>query len=382
MTCTGGYQYKVNGTPGMEADPTLDDRQRDLRGHGTLTARWDLNEHTALKLSGHAARSRLDYLFESWDGMNETLSQETNRETEAQIIVQESKNTLVLGWRYRLDELDHNSIGPKDASIRSGYAQNSLILVEAWTVTASMRYDDHSVYGEDLSPMVAVLWKVHDRLELKGTAGTAFRAPAFSDLYWPEDMFSRGNPGLRPERSTSFESGFTANAGPALTLSAVYFKNEIRDFIQWAPEDPSDMFSLWTPSNVGRVLLFGWDNELKVRPCPGVTFYINHTWLNARDTVLDQDLIYRSRNRANAGVSFKWGPLSLSAGSEYRDNRLGASGETLPPVMTSKVRVEYEVTENAELTLSSDNIENARYELRESYPMPGRTVTGGMRLTF
>lgn len=46
-----------------------------------------------------------------------------------------------------------------------------------------LRYDLHNIYGWQLSPRLGIRYTVNDKLILKGTAGTGFKAPSFQQLY-------------------------------------------------------------------------------------------------------------------------------------------------------------------------------------------------------
>ena len=91
---------------------------------------------------------------------------------------------------------------------------------------AMLRYDDNSQFGGHTTGSLGYGYRVNDAWRLRATAGTAFHAPTFNDLYYP--LF--GNPDLEAERSKSFDVGADWHAGPQ-TFSATYFQNRISDLI-------------------------------------------------------------------------------------------------------------------------------------------------------
>ncbi|HET9046884.1 MAG TPA: TonB-dependent receptor, partial [Casimicrobiaceae bacterium] len=91
---------------------------------------------------------------------------------------------------------------------------------------AMVRYDNNSQFGGHTTGSVGYGYRVSDSLRLRATAGTAFHAPTFNDLYFP--FF--GNPDLAAERSKSFDVGADWTAGTH-ALSATYFQNRISDLI-------------------------------------------------------------------------------------------------------------------------------------------------------
>ncbi len=54
---------------------------------------------------------------------------------------------------------------------------------QALILTAGVRYDDYNVFGGDTTWQFGVEFQALDSLKLRGTAGTAFRAPDISELY-------------------------------------------------------------------------------------------------------------------------------------------------------------------------------------------------------
>jgi len=124
---------------------------------------------------------------------------------------------------------------------RSVFAATQHTVALPWTVPfefilyPSLRYDDFSDFKSDVSPRLGVnVGLVKEPvLRIRASYGKSFHAPVFNDLYWKYG----GNPNLRPERSTSFDAGCTAelNAGGRLRLDASYFSIDAKDRIVWTP---------------------------------------------------------------------------------------------------------------------------------------------------
>lgn len=93
-------------------------------------------------------------------------------------------------------------------------------------VEAMVRYDDNSQFGGHTTGSLGYGYRVSDALRLRATAGTAFHAPTFNDLYFP--FF--GNPDLEAERSRGFDVGADWQVA-SHKLSATYFQNRISDLI-------------------------------------------------------------------------------------------------------------------------------------------------------
>ncbi len=81
---------------------------------------------------------------------------------------------------------------------------------QQWSVLAGARLEDSGQFGNHGTGNVGVTRKLGAGTRFTLTWGTAFRAPTFNELYFPDF----GNPGLKPESSQSFEAGLDGDQGP------------------------------------------------------------------------------------------------------------------------------------------------------------------------
>jgi len=72
---------------------------------------------------------------------------------------------------------------------------------------ANLRVDDSDQYGTHTTGAVAYGYRLSSEWRATASYGTAFKAPTFNDLYYPE--FS--NPNLVPETSRNVEGGVYGN---------------------------------------------------------------------------------------------------------------------------------------------------------------------------
>jgi len=56
---------------------------------------------------------------------------------------------------------------------------------------------------------------LRDDLRLTASYGTAYKAPTFNDLYYPNDGFYAGNPDLQPETARNAELGLRYDFAPS-----------------------------------------------------------------------------------------------------------------------------------------------------------------------
>jgi iron complex outermembrane receptor protein len=131
-------------------------------------------------------------------------------------------------------------------------ASNAIPGFQQLTVSLAGRYEHYSNFGDTKNPKVGVTWKPIRDLTVRGSYGTSFRAPTFTEisqvaggagLYYDTLPGSAGNqtgigiaggnPGLKPETATTWSAGFEYAPAFAsgLTATATYFdidyKNQI-----------------------------------------------------------------------------------------------------------------------------------------------------------
>jgi len=133
------------------------------------------------------------------DGEFNTRSQTAN----IQNIFLFGKHELVVGGEFIQDTIDTTlTYVEEERENGAGFAQLLMNFGRA-DVQASARYDDNEAYGEETTGAVALGYKVGQHHRLRGSYGTAFRAPTFNDLYYP----GFGNPNMEAETAETTELG-------------------------------------------------------------------------------------------------------------------------------------------------------------------------------
>src|SRR5262249_3784295 len=165
------------------------------------------------------------------------------------------------------------------------------------TITAGLRYDHHSVFGEAWSPRGTISWLSADGA-WKGRASgrTGLRAPPGGALY---DPFS-GNPTLQPERCVSYEVGAERYLGDGRAEISLFW-NDLTDLIVY---DFNQQLNLNIGKARTRGVELGWRQS--VLPNRGVD--ASYTDLGGQTLVTDEPLVRRPHHSAGRGV--RWPPIS------------------------------------------------------------------------
>jgi outer membrane receptor protein involved in Fe transport len=130
------------------------------------------------------------------------------------------------------------------------------------------RYDHYSDFNSTLNPKLGLSWEIVPSLSLRGTFGTSFQAPLFSQLHTPLNfetellpnsasptgstdtlIMQGGNLGLFPETSKSYTGGLDLKPPtvPGFSLSMTFFYINFTDKISTPPASSGGIYSLNDP---------------------------------------------------------------------------------------------------------------------------------------
>lgn len=167
-----------------------------------------------------------------------------------------------------VDFSDTPAVFQPEAQRTTAYAfvQDEWRLARDWELTAGLRHDRYSDFGDTTTPRLALVWNTTPTLTAKLMYGEAFRAPSFAELY-VTNIGVLGNPDLAPEKLRNMELAFGWRPSPDFSWDLNVFRYSIRDFIQAAP-DPA-LGGAIRNQNVGRLEGKGLETELRYQlPIP------------------------------------------------------------------------------------------------------------------
>ena len=305
-----------------------------------------------------------------------------------------------------------------DVGTETGYAFGEINLkplavfpvLDGLAVSGGGRYDKNSRFGEIFNPHAGFAWTLGP-MALKGSVGTAFRAPSLNDLYWPAGGGMAGNSGLKPERGRSAEAGIEAQAG-GITTRAGLFWREIKDQIDWAP----DADGVWRPSNTTKVVTRGVEaqagyhwNWLALSANVTGLDAVQHTTESVQlDSATYLPVVTEERFRraafvprvmagGMARVTAPWGTTLALNGRYSGDRRMYKPDsmtsfpnvfyreKRLPPFSVFGLRFSHDVGGKAQIYAGVDNLMDMHYAEQfgndmddHNYPMPGRTWYAGV----
>lgn len=357
------------GLPGATFFPTPGDRLADGRTVATLTWTrrpsdevdqqmrvWWYGETLDYRSPGYASDSRGSAYGVEW--------QHVVRLSAGAIL------TVGVDWhwaRYRFD----STFGGFVAASHTGtaYAQYDFTLGDRTLLGIGLRYERHSVYGDQLNPRVGFVHFLGPDLRIRGGIGRTFRGPTFGELTFP----GCSNPNLRPETAWSADLGLETGPGTLGSDLVVRFNGFYTDA-------QNLIVGGCDPHNVGSARVAGLSAEVVGRVDQRWAILANLTWTDGVDRGTGLPLLRLPNWTANLIARYEIeAGRALSLLANYVGERVDldfstwpATRVTLPGHLTFGVRYEHSWP-GWTLRVGVDNLFDARYETLRGYPAAGRT---------
>ncbi len=192
-------------------------------------------------------------------------------------------NTLTLGGEHRTETGQSRGLFDETVETVAWFVQDELRLFDRVILSAGRRWDDHSRFGSVVTHRASAVVLVPETgTRLRGSCGEGFRAPTINDLVFP----GVANPGLRPERSESWDAGVEQRFWrDRVRLGATYFENAFRDLIQFTfdPAECPPGSPFGCPVNVGRARSEGVEFSVEVDLLDTLTFVGTYTYTETED---------------------------------------------------------------------------------------------------
>ncbi len=291
----------------------------------------------------------------------------------------------------------------RNRTTTGAYLQSVIDLPAGLAVNLNGRVDHNSGFGTFFTFRAGALYRIAAATRLRGSIGRAFKAPTFCEQFC-DDPFEVGDPGLRPERATSWEVGLEHDIlSNQLSLWTVYFDQRFRDMIIY---NGSAVPGAPTYINGAAAEASGIEAGLTSSVSPGVKASLSYTYLSTEATddagmpsasfVTGQRLIRRPAHSAEFTLSARLWTSAVLGGSvtyvgERQDVDFAQSPSrrvALPPHVVVDLAGEAEILPGkggnlgVAVTARVENLFDEDYTQTVGFPGRGRAVFGGGRVRF
>lgn len=262
------------------------------------------------------------------------------------------------------------------ADITSFYGQAIVTPIEAVTLTAGVRNDDHSRFGGHTTWGASAAVRPLDGTLLRASYGEGFKAPTLYQLFAP----FYGTDTLQPETAKSWEVGVEQRAlAGAAKLGVTWFHRDTRNQIDF------DLTS-FTYANIARTRAEGVEIELALKPVEALTVTANYTYTDAENRSAGfegNQLARRPQDTASVSADYRL-PFGLSLGGTVTivgDSFNDAGNFTrIDGFALGSIRAEMPIGDRFAVYGRVENVTDEKYETVSGYGTYGRAAFAGVRL--
>lgn len=259
---------------------------------------------------------------------------------------------------------------------KGAYAVMQQTLADKLTISAGIRYDDHSLFSAQWIPQFGAVYKVTRNTGLKASVAKGFRNPSIRDLY----LFPPANSELLPENMWNYEftvsRGFADGKGQA-ELTGFLAEGDNMIIATPNPSPPPPVKN----QNTGAFSHKGIEADIKYRIARKFNLQGSYSYLD-----MDAPKVSAPEHQFYLGGSYHLPKLDMSAGLQYIGNLYTKVAPLTETVKNSfalvNARTSYHLTSHITWFVSGENLLNQDYQLQYGYPMPGITLFTGVNLNF
>ena len=290
------------------------------------------------------------------------------------------RNRLFVGVDYLNDKIDGGNgggecdVGGNDYDVDS---RDNIGVFALWRTQVrandwewSLRKDDNEQFGAHTIGSLAWGRNFDDGARITASYGTAFTAPTFNDLYYPETTDFQGNPDLEPEKSKSVNLGFsqTRNNG---RVAVNFYQTKIDGLIAFDK----------IPKNIDNAEITGIEisGDLRAGAWDFAASVTMQKSINAKDKA---NLPRRPNRKMDLDVSHHFGKYRIGANlysqSDSKDNSTDNSAD-IDGFATLNLRAAARWHKNWDAEIKINNVTDTEYETAAGYPQDGRNLITTLR---
>lgn len=298
---------------------------------------------------------------------------------------------LMSGAELRYEGIRSNVLGHADSTLPSPYTKSDRrrsvtafagyhYADRHWNLQAVVLGLQHSRFSPDYGLAADASLRLSP-VTLHLSVARTYRLPTFTDLYY-QSATQQANPNLGPEHSTMAETGASWRTDRlAISLNAYYRQGN--DIIDWVRHTDTEM---WYSMNHTAANALGGDLTAlwHMGPCTLRMAYAYCHMQTDSDGWISAYALEYLRHQLSAEVTWRPTPrLLLGVQASYRqregewvdaDNAVHPYGDVLLVGATAEYRLG-----RATLFVDANNLLGTQWRDHGGIPMPGRSVTGGIR---
>ena len=265
----------------------------------------------------------------------------------------DERNSLILGADWYEDRLNTSAAYGEDSRWnRAAFIQHRF-RGDNFSTELGLRHDRNQQFGSQNTWSGSLTVPVNPDNDLLLSYSEGFRAPTFTDLYYPNSS----NPQLKPEHSKSYELQWRSQLTPDSRLEASLYRIDLKDAIIYNT-------SARRPENIGSARINGLETALKQewfgwQTSAGVAI------IDPRNRQSGEQLARRAKRTLNLDLDRQFERLAFGASwqlvSSSRENRFEQKQARLGGYGLFSLRSSWAVNQELKLDLKLDNVLDKSY---------------------
>lgn len=247
------------------------------------------------------------------------------------------------------------------------YTYMQQTLFQKLSLSAGIRLENHSRYGNELVPMAGINYNPKATTTIKASVSKGFRSPTVMEMY----LFAP-NPDLEPERMMSYEiSWLQSFMKGRLNIELTFFTAEGENLIQVVGQYPNII-----RKNVGTFSNKGVEFEAKFMVAKNLFFYANYSYIG-----LEKIVVAAPRQQFNLNANYRYKIFNLNVSAQHIEKLYTSTNPEITESYTLlNARLNAQVQKNLSVFILANNLLNQEYEINYGYPMPNINFSGGINL--
>ncbi len=381
-----GFYKNKSGAPGPITSPDTDDKQNKKSDYLDLGWNFQYDAKTEASARIYNNYDRLDFIENTAGSFWDTANSRAVHTTQARgINLQGSRfltnNCRLIGGLDYIANFNNSTSSSKHRyNVKAGFLESQLKFFERLNLNLSVRVDDYSNFGTTVNPGLTFSTDITETIRCHGLFARSFRAPTFNDLYWPDEGWAKGNPNLVPEKGLTGEFGIKTEINKYFTFDITYYRNAFSDLINWAQAG-----SIWQPSNVNSALIDGIEFENSITFFENLLINLGYSYMSAIDNKRHKYLIYQPKQKLDFSIRLKeTGDYLIEFKGQYTGVRFHDASNNIKvkPFLTLGFNASKKFSNGLTFFVSMDNLIGKKYQVIKDYPVPGFSLTSGLKLEF
>jgi len=239
------------------------------------------------------------------------------------------------------------------------YIQDQFDLQDDLRLTAGLRYDSYSDFGDTVNPRLALLYHWREHQSFKFIYGQAYRAPSLGDLYDKENIVSTGNLFLKPITVDTYEIAYLFSRGDNHFI-LTWFYNDYKDFIS-ARTVPSGVIldNIYGNHTQGLELEIRWHINEHWMTGVGLTNILSNTSDIGANASFSRPEELAPKTYGNFQLNYKQNLWNWNVAVIFRDAIQALQDQNAVAIVNTKII--YRIDKHWEAGFNSRNLLDKRY---------------------